>query len=502
MPWVPSGPWPANSPLLDEVWMERVEEGLNDHEGRLFAPAVLAPVYVAESAEVTDLTTVPTTLDGEAVSAGQRVHLRGQTTDPAENGPWVLGTPWTRPSDFATGDSVPAGVSVRVNTGTLSKRMLILNSDVVVGTTDHSWSPNELLSEQIPFQEAGSGLAATNVRGAIEETSDKIDTHEADTDAAHAASAISATPPAGQATWDDVATYLAGLKTLVDAAGSGGGGGGGSNGLDNDVIIIHARGGTTDTPTTGTVFEINPAITAGRPKVNLANCSAVRLQINIGNAALTNGGNLHLQYSTDQTSWFFMNGAASSTTQPGTTASPQCALQTTASRQVSAWVTPNSALNTAGDVFLRAVIIGANGTDTVNYGTVRAQFRGTDTGAAGTRRYISMTWAGPIAVADSKVRNPVLLGAGASGSVNRISFGLHAASTSGNVVFSIRQNSAPTVDLGGPFTINASGFRGVWAAPGEFSAFTVDDLDSLFIHVTSAGTGAETLLLEFEVDLV
>lgn len=491
-------PIPPINPATDTL--ADLTSAVNQHSTAVNTRGFLPPVFVVETAEVSSLATVPATLDGESVSAGQRVLLNGQVTTPTQNGPWILGTPWTRPEDFAVGGTIAKGVSLRVTNGTLASRNMILNSDVVVGTTSHSWSPNILRAEEIPFEETGTGLVSTEARGAIEENATNHANHVADTDSAHAASAINATPPAGQATWDDVATYLAGLKTLVDAAG-GGGGGGGSNGLNSDVIIIHARGGTTDTPTTGAVFEINPAIAAGRPKVDLTNCTGVRLQVNLGSAVLTNGGNLHLQYSTDQTSWFFFNGAASSTTQPGTTASPQCALQTTSSRQVSAWVTPNAALNTAGDVFLRAVVIGANGTDTLNYGTVRAQFMGTDTSLP-SRRYIGMTWAGPITVADSNVRNPVLLGSGRSGSVNRISFGLHTTSSSGNVVFSIRQQSAPTIDLGGPFTISAGGLRGIWDAPAQFTAFTLDDADSLFIHVTGAGTGAETLLLEFEVDLV
>jgi hypothetical protein len=65
----------------------------------LRSAAVLGPCRAVAVANVTSLSGT-TTIDGVTLSVGDRVLLAGQTTM-SQNGPWVIGSSWTRPVDFA-----------------------------------------------------------------------------------------------------------------------------------------------------------------------------------------------------------------------------------------------------------------------------------------------------------------------------------------------------------------------------------------------------------------
>lgn len=82
------------------------------------------------------------TIDGVALSAGQRVLLTGQTTA-SQNGIWTVASgSWTRPSDFATGSS-QVGAFTFVEAGTAngtSGWVLTGVTTVTVDTTAQTWT--------------------------------------------------------------------------------------------------------------------------------------------------------------------------------------------------------------------------------------------------------------------------------------------------------------------------------------------------------------------------
>lgn len=82
------------------------------------------------------------TIDGVALSAGQRILLTGQTTA-SQNGIWTVASgAWTRPADFAAG-SVQAGAFTFVEAGTANAAsgwVLTGATAVTVDTTAQTWT--------------------------------------------------------------------------------------------------------------------------------------------------------------------------------------------------------------------------------------------------------------------------------------------------------------------------------------------------------------------------
>jgi len=119
---------------------------------------ILLPVACVAASNVSSLSGL-NTYDGYTLTAGDQVLLIGQTTA-SQNGPWVAASgAWTRPTDFATGNSVKAR-SIQVIQGTTyggSAFLLQTNSSITVDTTAQTWV-NQLPSSVVS---AGLGLAFT-----------------------------------------------------------------------------------------------------------------------------------------------------------------------------------------------------------------------------------------------------------------------------------------------------------------------------------------------------
>lgn len=85
------------------------------------------------------------TIDGIAVTAGQRVLLTAQTTA-SQNGIWVVAAgAWTRPADFAAGSTQDSGIAVTVEEGTTygGKVLMVTGATaatITVDTTATTWS--------------------------------------------------------------------------------------------------------------------------------------------------------------------------------------------------------------------------------------------------------------------------------------------------------------------------------------------------------------------------
>ncbi len=78
----------------------------------------IVPVLAIAVANQATLTGLSQTIDGVVLdTAGMRVYLAKQTT-PAQNGIWVVASgAWTRPADWATGNTPPLGTVIRVAPG-------------------------------------------------------------------------------------------------------------------------------------------------------------------------------------------------------------------------------------------------------------------------------------------------------------------------------------------------------------------------------------------------
>jgi hypothetical protein len=82
-----------------------------------------------------------TTIDGVSLGFGARVLLTGQTA-PAENGPWVIGSPWTRPPEYASGSLIQPGFLARIAAGaTYAETFWFLNGAgaITVDTSNTTW---------------------------------------------------------------------------------------------------------------------------------------------------------------------------------------------------------------------------------------------------------------------------------------------------------------------------------------------------------------------------
>lgn len=149
------------------------------------------PVVVATTANITLSNTQ--TIDGYALSAGQRVLVKNQTTQ-SQNGIYnvVSGGAWTRASDFDTSVEASASI-VGVQRGTLNGGKFFTNTFTagsILGTNNMVWT---------------------------ELDPSAVATHIADGTGAHAASAISVADSGTIYTATDVEGALAEVKTLADA---------------------------------------------------------------------------------------------------------------------------------------------------------------------------------------------------------------------------------------------------------------------------------------------
>ena len=105
----------------------------------LHIPTLLSAACVASS-NVASLSGL-NTYDGYTLTAGDIVLLTSQSTG-SQNGPWVAASgSWTRPTDFATGNSVKAR-TIAVIQGTTyggSTWLLKTNGSITVDTTSQTW---------------------------------------------------------------------------------------------------------------------------------------------------------------------------------------------------------------------------------------------------------------------------------------------------------------------------------------------------------------------------
>ena len=118
----------------------------------------LSPAACVAAANVASLSGL-NTYDGYTLTAGDQVLLIAQSTA-SQNGPWVAAAgAWTRPTDFATGNSVKAR-SIQIIQGTTyggSTYLLQTNSSITVDTTSQTWV------SQLP-----SSVVTTSQRQAIQ----------------------------------------------------------------------------------------------------------------------------------------------------------------------------------------------------------------------------------------------------------------------------------------------------------------------------------------------
>lgn len=102
--------------------------------------------------------------------------------------------------------------------------------------------------------------------------------------------------------------------------------------------------------------------TTRRTMHDLSRAKEARLLVNVGSVAGAAGSEIRIQYSSDQTSWSYLDGASG----PG-------AAINAAGLRTSPWV--NLAAGATGNVYLRAVGIGGNGAADPRFGTVELQIR-------------------------------------------------------------------------------------------------------------------------------
>jgi hypothetical protein len=128
----------------------------------LHVPA-LSPAACVTTANVTALSGL-NTYDGYTLIAGDQVLLTGQTTA-SQNGPWVAAAgSWTRPTDFATGNSVKAR-TIAIIQGTTyggSTWLLQTNSSITVDTTAQTWA-SQLPSSVV----SGASLGANSMQPVV-----------------------------------------------------------------------------------------------------------------------------------------------------------------------------------------------------------------------------------------------------------------------------------------------------------------------------------------------
>jgi hypothetical protein len=124
----------------------------------LHIPALSSAACVASS-NVASLSGL-NSYDGYTLTAGDIVLLAGQST-PSQNGPWVAAAgSWTRPTDFATGNSVKAR-TIAVIQGTTyggSTWLLKTNGSITVDTTSQTWVqqlPSSVVSVSSPTSNEG-----------------------------------------------------------------------------------------------------------------------------------------------------------------------------------------------------------------------------------------------------------------------------------------------------------------------------------------------------------
>lgn len=104
------------------------------------------------------------TIDSHTLLANERVLLTGQT-DATQNGLWLAQSgSWTRPTDFATGNSV-TDATVFVDTGA-SIWGLIGSDTIVIDTTAQVWSQIGGLTEYTwtsPLSQSGKTISVTTI---------------------------------------------------------------------------------------------------------------------------------------------------------------------------------------------------------------------------------------------------------------------------------------------------------------------------------------------------
>lgn len=105
------------------------------------------------------------TIDGVALSAGQRVLATAQTA-PAQNGIWVVAAgAWTRPTDFASAAVIGPGVYTLAEAGTTYKGhgfILTGTANITIDTTAQTWQEftgATDISVTSPIQKTGNTIS-------------------------------------------------------------------------------------------------------------------------------------------------------------------------------------------------------------------------------------------------------------------------------------------------------------------------------------------------------
>jgi hypothetical protein len=151
------------------------------------------------------------TIDSIAVVNGDRVLLTGQSTA-ANNGIWVVGTPWTRPTDFDTWSEVPSAY-VWVEVGTLrADTGWVCTADAggTIGSTAQTW---------VQFAAAGAAIAGNG----LTKTGNTFDFVTGDTSLTVSADSVIVNTGV-IATVASLASYTPTARTLTAGSGLTGGG--------------------------------------------------------------------------------------------------------------------------------------------------------------------------------------------------------------------------------------------------------------------------------------
>ncbi len=139
----------SNTDAATKAYVDQARQGIS----------VKDPVRVATTANITLSNTQ--TIDGVALSAGDRVLVKDQSTG-ADNGVYIVvsGGSWTRATDADTSSEVKAGTMVWVNEGTANgDKQFILTTDdpITLGTTSLTFT---LFAGGTSYT-AGAGLTLT-----------------------------------------------------------------------------------------------------------------------------------------------------------------------------------------------------------------------------------------------------------------------------------------------------------------------------------------------------
>ncbi len=349
----------------------------------------------------------------------------------------------------------------------------------LVGVHTHAFPTASLINFT-----AAEDLDENSLQAALTQEAQLRAGHTSDPTGAHAASAISTTPPSGQATWDDTQTYLDGLKALVDAAG----GGAGADYVYSYVplgMAQNARQAWTTMPAAET--EYRGAVTFHRNYFDATGAEQVAIVADVGTAGAA-GATLRGQYH-DGTNWVYLDGTAA-----GGSGTPSLSIASSVTPGISSFV--NLATGAKQLRNLRAVGVGGDATASPTFGNVGLLFKIPVASSAASSTPIQgiLQWRGALSEGNSLWAGPWMF----SGTIDtlRYFFGDAPDAGGGNVTVRIDRRRDGTLTTG---IVN----RVITAGDAEDvltgQAITVEPQDVWRIRFSAGefGTGASDLSVGF-----